>query len=141
MVYGYFKCSIIKAMQNGTLSKKTVEEIISIYADAWISQDANKIISIFTPDGIYHEYAFKKPFVGHAEIRKYWEDKITNEESDIHFKLLNVYIDDNVATAEWEADFAIGKKRERFHIREVAILEIIDKRIKSLREYWHSEKL
>lgn len=126
-------------MQSKNLDRNTVKKIIAIYADAWISQDPEKIISIFTPDGIYHEFVFKKPFIGHAEIKKYWENKVLKEEADIHFKLLNVYIDGNTAIAEWEADFFNNIEQKRIHIREVAILEIVNKKIKSLREYWHQE--
>jgi ketosteroid isomerase-like protein len=127
-------------MQNKSLDKKIVDKIVSIYADAWVSQDPEKIISIFTPDAIYCEDSFEKPFIGHQEIKKYWEEKVVEEQSDIHFKLLNIYIDGNVAIVEWDADFVSNKKKKRIHIREVAILEIIGRKIKSLREYWHMKE-
>lgn len=123
------------------LDRTIVEKIVAVYADAWTTQDPKKIISIFAPDGSYHEYVLRKSFIGHAEIKKYWEDRIGKEESDIHFKLLNIYIDGNTAIVEWEADFLNNNVQKRMHIREVAILEIVDEKIKSLREYWHSESL
>lgn len=128
-------------MQSKNLDKKTVEHILAIYADAWISQDPEKILSIFTQDGSYHERVLQKPYIGHSEIKKYWEDKVVKNQLDIHFKLLNIYIDSNIAIAEWDADFLDKTRHQRIHIREVAILEIIGKRIQSLREYWHSEYL
>lgn len=124
-------------MKRKILDKKTVEEIISIYSDAWINQDSNKIISIFTPDAVYHEKVLEKPYVCHKEIKQYWKEKIVKDEKNIDFKLLNIYIDGYVAIVEWEAIFLYKGKKTL--IREVAILEIEGSKIKSLREYWHSK--
>lgn len=119
------------------MDRKTVEEILAVYADAWITRDPEKIVSIFTPDGIYSENCFEKSFIGSAEIKKYWQDKVVAEQSDVHFKLLNFYIDGNATIAEWDADFINNRKKKRIYLREAAILEIVGEKIKSLREYWH----
>lgn len=126
-------------MNSINIDKKIVENIIAVYADAWITQDPEKIVSIFVPNGIYHEFVLEKPYVGHDEIRKYWIDRIISEESNIQFKLLNLYIDGNTAIAEWDAQFTYNKKM--IQIREVAIMEIVGNKIASLREYWHSKDL
>lgn len=128
-------------MQNKKLNKEIVEQIIAIYIDAWVNQDSEKIISIFTEDASYHELVLEKPHIGHVAIRKYWKDKVEKEESDIHVKLLNIYIDGNTVVAEWDAYFFNNKDRQKIHMREVAILEITDNKIKSLREYWHSKEV
>ena len=124
-------------MKRKTLDKKTVKEIISIYSDAWINQDSKKIISIFTPDAVYHENVLEKPYVCHKEIKQYWKEKIVKKEKNIDFKLLNIYIDGYVAIVEWEANFLY--KGKKILMREVVILEIEGNKIKSLREYWHSK--
>ena len=105
-----------------------------------IKQDVDKIISIFTKDGIYHENVLKKPFKGHKEIMAYWQRKVVEEQSNIKFKLLNYYIFDDIVIAEWEASFNSNVENARIHIKEIAILEIKGDKIKSLREYWQSEK-
>lgn len=127
-------------MKIKNLNRKTVENIYAIYADAWINRDPEKIITIFTPGAVYHEYFFKKPFVGHAEIKKYWKKVVAGEQSDIHFKLINIYIDGATAISEWEADFFNNKEQKRIYIREVEIMEIVNGKVKSLREYWHSKR-
>jgi len=118
------------------INREMVKKIIMDYAEAWITQDPEKIVLIFTPDGIYHEFVLEKPHVGHDAIKKYWQERVVSEESDIKFELLNLYIDGNVAIAEW--DVKLRYKDRQTHMREVAILEIHGNKIKSLREYWHS---
>jgi ketosteroid isomerase-like protein len=123
------------------VDKKFVENIIKIYAEAWVEQDIDKILSIFHEDGVYHERVLKKPFSGHKEIAKYWKEKVVEEQSKIKFKLLNYYICENTVIAEWEATFNSNIENSQIHVKEVAILEIKGSKIQSLREYWQSEKL
>ncbi len=123
------------------IDENTVKKIIKTYEEAWVGQDIDKILSIFHEGGIYHERVLKAPFKGHKEIGEYWKTKVVNEQSAIKFKLLNYYICGNTAIAEWDASFYSNIEKARIHVREVAILEIEDHKIKSLREYWHSEKL
>ena len=121
--------------------RKTVQNIIDKYKDAWINQDPNKILEIFTEDAIYHERVLENPHIGHKQIRQYWQNKVVEEQSDIKFKLLNIYIDGNTAIVEWDATFFSKLENKKIHIKEVAILEIKDNKISSLREYWQSERL
>ena len=123
------------------INKKTAEKILRIYKEAWIEQDIDKILSIFTKDGVYHERVLKKPIVGHEAIKEYWQTKVCDEQSKIKFKLLNYYICEDTIIAEWDASFNSNIENARIHIKEVAILEISGDKIKSLREYWQSETL
>ncbi|RMF94788.1 MAG: nuclear transport factor 2 family protein [Candidatus Schekmanbacteria bacterium] len=123
------------------VSEKRAKEILRIYEDAWVNQDVDKILSIFKKDGIYHERVLKEPFRGHKEIADYWKTKVCDEQSKIKFKLLNMYICGDTIIAEWDASFNSNIKNARVHLKEVAIIEIEDDLIKSLREYWQSEKL
>lgn len=122
------------------LTQKLVRKILQKYAEAWVEQDIPTIRSIFHRTGIYHENVLKKPFRGHQEIAHYWKTKVCEEQSKIKFKLLHSYICENTIIAEWEASFNSNIKKARVHLKEVAIMEIKDNKIKSLREYWHSEK-
>ncbi len=122
------------------VDKKVVTKVLKVYEDAWVNQDSEKILTIFTKDAVYRERAFEKPFVGHKQIKQYWQSKVVEEQSDIKFKLLHFWIDGNTVLAEWEASFYSNIEKARINIIEVAILEFEGAKIKSLREYWHSEK-
>ena len=123
------------------VERKVVEKVIDVYKDAWVNQDSEKILTIFAKDAIYHERILQKPFVGHKEIKEYWQNKVIKEQSDINFKLLNLYIKSNTAIVEWDASFFSNIENKKIHIREVAIIEFKNNKIKSLREYWHSERI
>lgn len=122
------------------VDKKTVKKILKTYEEAWVKQDIAKILSIFKKDGVYREKAFKKPFRGHKEIGEYWKTKVVEEQSRIKFKLLNYFICGDAVIAEWKASFDSNIENARIQLKEVAILELKDGKIKRLREYWHSEK-
>lgn len=123
------------------VTKGLAENILKTYGEAWVEQNTDKILSIFHTDGIYHERVLGKPMVGHKEIAQYWQTKVVQEQSNIKFALLNYYLCENTVIAEWEASFNSNIENCRIHIKEVAILEIEGNKIKSLREYWQSEKL
>ena len=123
------------------VDRKLVNQILKTYKDAWVKKDVKKILSIFAKDGIYHERVLEKPHIGCREIKKYWQSKVVEEQSDIKFKLLNSYTDGDTVIAEWDASFYSNIKKARMHIREVAILKIEKGKVKSLKEYWHSEKI
>ena len=123
------------------LSEDRAKEILKTYEEAWVQQDIDKILSIFTEDGTYHERVLKEPFRGHKEIAEYWKTKVCEEQSNIKFKLLNFYIQGDILIAEWDAIFNSNIENSQIHIKEVAIMETENGLIKSLREYWQSEKL
>ena len=41
--------------------EKTALDILKIYEQAWVTQDPELILTIFTFDGIYHERVLKEP--------------------------------------------------------------------------------
>ncbi len=126
------------------ITKEHVLKVIEKYANAWINQDSNAIIELFSEDATYHEWAFDEPHIGHEGIKKYWEDKVIGEQTEIEFKLLDLYLDNerNAAIAEWEANFYINNSEKKNNMREVAILEFNNQgKIKSLREYWANQDM
>lgn len=123
-----------------SISRKAALKILKAYGEAWTEQDTAKILSIFNENGTYAERAFKKPFRGHKEIAAYWQSKVVEEQSKIKFKLLNAYLEGNTIIAEWDASFNSSKEKALIHIREVAIIQVRNGKIQTLREYWQSEK-
>ena len=119
------------------LNRDLVKRQLVTYQKAWQQQDADLILSIFTSDAVYHERTFDQPYVGHEAIRHYWQTKVIAAQANIEFALLHLYIDGDVAIAEWEASFDDRERSMRRKIQEVAILEFRGELIRSLREYWH----
>jgi hypothetical protein len=121
------------------LSKATLMAALEVYKSAWEQQDAQLILSIFTEEATYHERVLQEPIRGHAGIAAYWREKVVRGQSRINFTLLNTYIDGTTGIAEWEVSFDDCVQQQRKHMREIAILEFVEGKIASLREYWASE--
>ena len=60
-------------------------------------------------------------------------------QANITCELLNLYLDDGTAIAEWQAEFDDTAQQVRKRMREVALLTFDGSLIDSLREYWASE--
>lgn len=122
-----------------------VHEVVDTYLRAWMEQDPDLIVTVFTSDATYHERVLQEPICTVAGIRDYWQTKVVKEQANIRAELLNLYVAEHVspktAIAEWEAQFDDVVEGCRKRMREVAILEFDGDRIASLREYWASERL
>lgn len=118
-----------------------VRGTLDIYLRAWMTQDPELIVTIFTDDAVYHERVLQEPIRTLAGIRRYWQTKVVEEQANIDARLLNVYTatDGITVVAEWEATFDDIVAGQRKRMREVAILTFDGDRISSLREYWASE--
>jgi uncharacterized protein (TIGR02246 family) len=123
-----------------TLTRQAVREVLNVYIRAWEDQDPDLICTIFTDRATYHERVMGEPIRGRDGIRAYWQAKVVGGQANITCDLLNLYLDDGTAIAEWEATFDDTAQQVRKRMREVAILVFDGPLIASLREYWASQQ-
>ncbi|MEI6316303.1 MAG: nuclear transport factor 2 family protein [bacterium] len=121
------------------MDKKQAQKLLMIYGEAWEKRDPELILTIFTPDATYDDPHEPKNF-GHDEIRAYWVNKVIGEQKDIHFTLLNTWVDGETVVAEWKADFIDTKRNFKIDMVEVAIFGTREGKFSSLREYYKSIK-
>jgi uncharacterized protein (TIGR02246 family) len=123
------------------LPREHVRAVVATYIRAWETQDPDLITTIFTPEATYHERVMGDPIPDREAIRRYWVEKVVQAQRNISCRLLRLYIDGDTAIAEWEAEFDDLAQGVRKRMKEIAVLEFDGARIRSLREYWASEKL
>jgi nuclear transport factor 2 (NTF2) superfamily protein len=123
------------------LTKQQVREILAVYIQAWETRDPDLICTIFTHGATYHERVLGAPIQGRDGIKDYWQSKVVGTQANISCELLNLYLDNGTAIAEWEATFDDRAQQVRKRMREVALLTFEGSLIASLREYWQSEDL
>jgi hypothetical protein len=123
------------------LAKRDVLNVIDTYIRAWVEQNPDLIVTIFTDTATYHERVLDEPIRNQEGIRKYWQTKVVESQSNITCKLLNLYLEGNVAIAEWEAEFDDLEKETRKRMREIAVLVFEGRLISSLREYWTTKSI
>ena len=124
-----------------TLTKQEVRDVVDLYIRAWVEQDTDLIVTIFTESATYHERVLEAPIQDREGIREYWQTKVAESQAEIKCELLNLYLDGNTAIVEWEAQFHDLAEGVRKRMREVAILVFEGRLIASLREYWSSEQI
>jgi hypothetical protein len=121
------------------MTKTEATKLLNIYGKAWVTQDPELILTIFTEDATYND-PHEPENHGHEGIRKYWQSKVVDGEKDISFKLLNVWVDRETVIAEWTADFIDTKRQLKIILDEVAILTVRGDKFSSLREFYKSVK-
>jgi len=82
----------------------TLANFMNRYRDAWQTSDADKLVALFAPDGVYHNTPFAEQR-GYAAIARYWER--TKLQSDIHlaYEILAEHADGGVA--HWRVDYRV----------------------------------
>ena len=123
------------------LTKQEIRDVVDIYIRAWVEQDPDLIVTIFTNTATYHERVLEAPIRNREGIRAYWKSKVVGSQANIKCELLNLYLDGDTAIVEWEAEFDDLADRARKRMQEVAILVFEGALIASLREYWQSERI
>jgi|SRR3989344_3110408 len=116
-----------------------IKKVMTKYGKAWENQDSNLILECFTKNGTYQESPLTKPYQGHKEIKKFWDNVVKKETKNVKFKLGRCYVskDGKTGFAEWECK-NIYKKRNTFMVG-VMILKMKGNKINSLNEYWNSK--
>ena len=123
------------------LTEQEVRAVVDTYIRAWVQQDPDLITTVFTDSATYHERVFEEPIRDRQGIRDYWQRKVVETQARISCELLNLYLDDNTAIAEWQVEFDDLLQGIRKRMREVAILVFEGQVIASLREYWATQVL
>lgn len=119
----------------------SLRDLVLRYGEAWKNRDVDALSGIFTTDALYQERAFDRPLRGLSEIRQYWERKVVNQQANIRFKILSLHGSAETGYAEWEVEFDDLVQGVRKQVREVAIIDLSDGKICSLREYWSSKRV
>jgi ketosteroid isomerase-like protein len=123
---------------------KQIKEVMKKYKKAWEEQNTNLILECFTEKGIYQESPLAKPYYGHKEIKKFWNNIVVNNTKNIHFELGKCYVsnDNKTGFAEWicknEYKESAKSKWKKEYMVGIMILKMKGNKIISLNEYWRT---
>ena len=116
-----------------------IKEVMRQYGKAWERQDADLLVSCFTPNGIYQESPLSKPYKGHKEISAFWNKTVVKETKNVRFKLGKCYVSEDNGTgfAEWRCNNTHhGKKHS---MAGIMVLKMKGDKISYLNEYWNTK--
>ena len=96
-------------------------KLLDTYGIAWVTQDPKLILTIFTPDATYDDPHEPKN-IGRESIQKYWMSKVVEQQKDITFKILNIWVDgDFVITDGREKIFTIEQEKETYELQRFRV--------------------
>jgi hypothetical protein len=75
------------------------------YKAAWIEQEPDQIVRLFTPDAYYRERRFRPQLEGIGAIHRYWDLNIRALQRDIAFDYDLLATRGNKAFVHWRAHF------------------------------------
>ena len=78
---------------------------IDAYGEAWITQDPEKVVRLFTADAGYRERRFHPGIHGSDEIWSYWDLIVRELQRDVSFKTVSVMVTGDTAFFNWRAQF------------------------------------
>lgn len=116
-----------------------VKLVMKKYGNAWENKDTEMLLSCFTKNSAYQESPLAKPYRGHKEISKFWDNVICKQQTKIKFKLKKCCLssDGKTGFAEWEC--WNSRKDGVRHMSGIMILRMKGDKISYLNEYWNTK--
>jgi ketosteroid isomerase-like protein len=78
---------------------------INAYGEAWITQDPDRIVRLFSPGALYRERRFHKGISGRDAIRDYWKLIVHELQRDVGFTVEQVIVAGDQAFIHWRSHF------------------------------------
>jgi|SRR5689334_18210726 ketosteroid isomerase-like protein len=87
------------------ISENEARAWMQAYGDAWITQDPDKIVRLYTKDAGYRERRFHPGIRSVQQIWGYWDLIVRELQRDVGFEILSVAVSGDTAFANWRSHF------------------------------------
>ena len=87
------------------ISEAEARAWIEAYGEAWITQDPDRIVRLFTSDAGYRERRFHPGIRGTDDIRAYWDLIVRELQRDVGFQTISVAVSGDTAFFNWRSHF------------------------------------
>jgi ketosteroid isomerase-like protein len=120
---------------NSSADDPLLTRVMTDYARAWETRDADRVLTLFTEDATYQENPFTEPMAGHAAIRNYWEGA-TRQHREVRFRWQFVCASGDLRVIEWSCAFRRTDVAGSLELRGIMLIEFRGERIFRFRECW-----
>ena len=123
--------------------KKVSRSIADSWIAAWNSQDAEKVVAIFTTDVLFEDVALGSVNHGSAELRKF-AASVFEAVPDANFELVDSSMGREHGSIEWifsGTDRGLYKTGKRFSVRGVSVIDLHDGKISRELDYWNAASM
>ncbi len=110
--------------------------LIARFGKGWEKEDAEQILSVFTPDGVFAPSPFDPPLSGHDAIRAYWQD-LPKEQAEISFRFGEIFVAGPWFATEFRCTFRRRRTGEPVDLRGSLFCETENDLLSEVRMYWH----
>jgi limonene-1,2-epoxide hydrolase len=119
------------------LKADEAEEVAMDMVEAWNAVDLDRVISLFTPDGVLHSM-MTDPIVGREQLRHHLQPLFDGID-ELELNLRRVVVDGDTVFIERVDEFVFNGKRGAVPV--VGVLEIRDGAVAEWREYYDRAQL
>lgn len=146
----YFLLSLIWLLPNYSLGSSADKEsdpnkeIGEKFIAAWDSHNAANLIALFKDDGAYEEVCSGRKYFGKGDISSYYNRTIEGM-PDSKFEIVNIIAGKQQVSVEWTWQgtnsvgwpyMGISPTNKTMKIRGVSVIDIENRKIKNIRDYW-----
>lgn len=117
--------------------------VVDGWIAAWNSHDAEKVITIFTPDVLFEDVTFGAVNHGSAELRKF-AASIFEAVPDAKFEVVNSSVDRGHGSIEWifsGTDHGLYKTGKRFSVRGASVIDLRGGQISRELDYYDAASI
>lgn len=134
LLLGLFLSQNVSAAQ--TKQQNHIRTTIEAARNAWVHQDVDALVQLFTPDGVL--IVPGQQWQGHDRIREEL-DRFVQSSSNVHIEIRRMIVEGNQAAVEWYYEDVERATGHRNQADDVIVVDFEGDRISRWREYFDTE--
>lgn len=121
------------------MNEQTAREWLAKLAQTWRTQDADAMANLFTDDASAQSDPYKTPVRGRDNLRKgfaWW----MKDQSDIRITIGHIDLVGQRFYAEIDSSWSVPSTGGTIRERGLLVCDLEGERVKSMREFWKTQK-
>jgi ketosteroid isomerase-like protein len=109
--------------------------LVERFKTGWEKGNADRIVDLFTPDGVFVAGPFDPPAKGHDAIRSYWREA-PMEQSEVAFRFGEIFVAGPWFATEFKCTFRRRRTGHKVVVRGALFCETSGDLLSEMRMYW-----
>jgi limonene-1,2-epoxide hydrolase len=84
-----------------------IERFMATYERAWETSDEDLLVTLFAPDGVYHNTPFAEQR-GHAAMKAYWQRTKLQRDIEVRYEIVHAHARGGVA--RWHTTYQVASE-------------------------------
>jgi ketosteroid isomerase-like protein len=109
--------------------------LLERFKTGWEKGNADRVVDLFTPDGVFVAAPFDPPAKGHDAIRAYWRDAPL-EQAEVDFRFGEIFVAGPWFATEFKCTFRRRRTGHKVVVRGALFCETSGDLLSEMRMYW-----